>query len=183
MDQLTGGVESEHLILLAGLDLEPVDKPEVLACFEKACEELGLKWPDEKQALWDYALLVCKNIIHQTISPLDGLAELSGLWSLSDYEDERFCLWDELAEDISLLDGDYGPIFNIGLHAGNIDDYIRRQAAQFICLAEMELPTGFSRCCYCRSCGAFGRPESARIRSALGSRKNIPVSVQKGAAA
>lgn len=164
VQQLVAGVESPALAILAGLDLSgPVDSAEVRQWFGKVTDELGLEWPDEEQSLRVYSRLLCRQILSEALTPDEGLTRLSKIWPATGYTQQMYAIWDELGEDISLLDTSIGPIFNSGLSAANSDDYIRKVAAQFLRLLGSELPDDFFRLVYCRDCRQIDQPETTRV--------------------
>lgn len=96
------------------------------------------------------------------VSPKNGLSTLEGLYSKSDYE-PIYSIWDELSEDVWMVNDREACIFNTGLTRENIDQYIVQVSEQFIRLTEIELPERFFWLTVCRKCGHFGEHKLIRI--------------------
>jgi hypothetical protein len=163
-EQLASGVNSVNIAILAGLDLEkPVDTREVREYFSKSLDELGVPWPEGREAQRMYAERVCRKIMNDELPPQQGLAVLSRLFRASGYSDQWFALWDELAEDVSSLETEYGAIFNIGITKNNVNEYIRKVAAQYLTLRSMDLPSNFFGLASCAKCGLIAEPVRKQI--------------------
>ncbi len=162
--QLTAGIESPSLPVLAGMDLvRPLDSIEVYEWFQKVTKELGIDWPDDSDALQTYSEILCRQIVDGTIPPASGLTQLARLYPASDYTEGIFALWDSLEEDICLTFSDYGAIFNTGLTRDNSDEYIRNVARQYLKLAQLNLPDDFFQLVYCQGCSSIQQTETVRI--------------------
>lgn len=163
MEMLEKGSDSENLAILAGLGYEKnADSEEIKEYFYKSLKDLGLELPTQENSILDYAKYICSEIVGGNISPENGLAILDGLYSKSDYE-PIYSIWDELSEDIWMVNDREGSIFNTGLTKENIDQYIVQVAEQFIKLTEIELPESFFRLTVCRKCGYIGENGLVRI--------------------
>jgi len=162
--QLLAGAGSEALITLAGLDLGgSVDTDEVLQWFARATAELGVAWPDDEQALRNFSGWLCRHILSGALTPDEGLTRLSRIWQATGYTQHLYAIWDELGDDIDLLDTGYGALYNRGLSLDNSDDYIRKVASQFLRLLGSELPDQFFSLVYCQKCQHIARPRTVRL--------------------
>jgi len=162
--QLLAGGGSEALVTLAGLDLgSSVDTEEVLQWFARAMAERGVGWPDDEHALRNYSGLLCRQILSGVLAPEEGLTRLSRIWRVTGYTQHIYAIWDELGDDIDLLDTGYGPLYNSGLSTTNSDDFIRKVATQFLQMLGCELPDEFFHLVYCQACRKIARPHTVRL--------------------
>jgi hypothetical protein len=163
MEMLEKGFDSENLAILAGLSFEKnPDSEEIREYFYKSLKDLGLELPTEENSILSYAKYICSEIVAGNISPQNGLSILDGLYSKSDYE-PIYSIWDELSEDIGMVNDREGCIFNTGITRENIDQYIVKVAEQFIKLTEIELPERFFWLTVCRKCGYIGENKLIRM--------------------
>lgn len=162
-EQLLAGSNSVNMAILAGLDVEkPIDTQEVREYFSRCMRELCIEWPDQKSAHRRYSEVLCRKILDDELNPQVGLSTLAQLYRSSGYS-ELYALWDELEEDISLMETGYGPIFNVGVHKDNVDEYIKKVATQYLTLLAMNLPSNFPRLAYCSQCGHIAEPINKRV--------------------
>lgn len=162
--QLLEGNDSMNAAILAGLDSpKPIDSEEVYSYFRKCLKELGIEWPDQKNALIEYSRILSEKIISNEILPKKGLEKLSRLYSASDYSVSIYSIWDELEEDISMVGTEYGPIFNTGLTKDNVNDFIFKQAEQYLNLLKTDIPDNFFKLAYCNSCKKISETGYKRI--------------------
>lgn len=163
MEMLENGSDSENIAILAGLSFEnSPDSEEIKEYFYKSLNDLGLELPTEENSILSYAKYICSEIVAENISPRSGLSILDGLYSKSDYE-PIYGIWDELSEDIWLVNDREACIFNTGLTKENIDQYIVKVAKQFIKLTEVQLPERFFWLTACRKCGHIGEHRLIRM--------------------
>jgi hypothetical protein len=161
---LIQGCASVNVAILAGFGLERLpDTIEVDGYFKKCIAELGLVLPEEQIAIFDYIKLLVCNISKGVIEPRTGLYELLISLDATDNEQLLYRIWDELSEDINSLGGYDRYLWNTGLSADNVDEFIVLVAQQFMQLSEMELPDDFFHLCACDECGYIGKPQLKRI--------------------
>lgn len=163
MEMLEKGSDSENIAILAGLGFEKnPESEEIREYFYKSLNDLGLELPTEENSILSYAKYICSEIVAGNISPKNGLSTLEGLYSKSDYE-PIYSIWDELSEDIWMVNDREACIFNTGLTRENIGQYVVQVAEQFIRLTEIELPERFFWLTVCRKCGYIGGHKLIRI--------------------
>jgi hypothetical protein len=97
------------------------------------------------------------------MDPQTALSLLAKLFRASGYSNLLYAIWDELEEDISSLDTDYGPIFNIGITRDNANEYIKKVAAEYLTISLMDLPSNFFNLTYCSECHLIAEPSKKRI--------------------
>ncbi len=152
-------VESENVAILASMGYErDPDSEEIEAYFLKSLKDLGLSLPDEKKGLKIYANALCEKIVSGDLEPEKGVNILESFYSKSDYE-AVYSIWNELSEDLWMINDSDGCIFNTGLSAENKSEYVKAVAAQFIELLETNLPDRFFYLCACSECGYIGENE------------------------
>lgn len=152
-------IEFENVAILASIGYErDPDPEEVERYFQKSLKDLNLTLPDEKEGLKIYAKALCEQIISGDIDPTKGVSILESFYSKSDYE-AIYSIWDDLSEDLWMVNGHEGYIFNSGLTAENKSEYIKGVATQFINLLETNLPDRFFYLCACTECGYIGESE------------------------
>ncbi|WP_444922918.1 hypothetical protein ACJJH9_12095 [Microbulbifer sp. DLAB2-AF] len=150
------GIESENVAILASMGYErDPDSEEIERYFLKSLKDLGLTLPNEKEGLKIYAKVLCEQVISGDLEPEKGTRILESFYSKSDYE-AIYSIWDELSEDLWMVNNRDGCIFNTGLSAENKNEYIKGVAAQFIELLEEKLPDRFFYLCACPECGYIG---------------------------
>ena len=143
-EQLVAGVDSENLPILASMDFaKPIDPVEVRECFRQVVTELGLDWPETEDCIKQYADIVCRQLVDGSMDCRTGVEILAGLYGASDYKEYLYLYWLYLDEDISLLDTEYGAIFNYGLTKANVGDYVKQVAEQHLRLSKIDLPKEF----------------------------------------
>lgn len=149
-------IESENVAILASMGYErDPDSEEVEAYFQKSLKDLNLSLPDEKEGLKIYAKTLCEQIVSGDLEPEEGAKVLEAFYSQSDYE-AIYSIWDELSEDLWMVNDRDGCIFNTGLSSENKCEYIKGVAAQFIELLKTKLPDRFFYLCACPECGYIG---------------------------
>ena len=152
-------IESENVAILASMGYErDPDSEEVETYFLKSLKDLALTLPNEKEGLKIYAKALCEQIVSGDSEPEEGVGILESSYSKSDYE-AIYSIWDELSEDLWMVNDRDGCIFNTGLSAENKNEYIKGVAAQFIELLETNLPDRFFYLCACPECGYIGENE------------------------
>ena len=165
-EQLVAGFNSINIAILAGLDTEkPIDTQEVHEYFQRCIRELCIEWPDEKSAQKMYAKVLCTKIVADELNPQFGLSVLAQLYSVSGYSERMYALWEELEEDISLIETDDRPIFNIGIGKDHVNEYIKKVAIQYLAMLSMNLPSNFFQLSYCFQCNNISEPIKKRIDS------------------
>ena len=82
---LLNGTDSENIEILAGmgLDKEPY-KEEIEFYFQKCLKDLNIKLLSEEDALSQYAVHICNEIVNKNISTVDGVRILEKFYSKSD---------------------------------------------------------------------------------------------------
>lgn len=160
---LTEGVESENIAILAslGLDKQP-DSEDIKIFFQKSLKDLNLELPKKEDALLTYSRYLCAKIVNAEISSKKGVSELSHFFYQSDYE-AIYGIWDELNDDIWVVNNGEYYLFNSDLTKENTDHYVKKVAKQFIQLTEIKLPERFFHLCACSKCGFIGESNVERI--------------------
>lgn len=162
-DLLRQNVDSKNVAILASLGLkQSPDSEEIEFYFQKAMDDCDLTLPTERDSLSAYARYICEQVAHGTMAPNEGLDTLQGFYTISGYE-PIYSIWDELSEDIWLVNDREEPIFNTGLTKDNQEEYIMNVAAQFLELLEIDLPDWFFHLFACPACGYIGKSGFERI--------------------
>lgn len=150
-------VGSENLAILASMGYErDPDSEEIEMYFLKSIKDLNLSLPEDQTELRNYAEDLCKLILSDELEPEEGVSILERLYSKSDYE-PLYSIWDNLGEDLWVLDDCGSCIFNSGLNTENKKEFIKNVAAQFITLLSTNLPDQFFTLCACPACGYIGK--------------------------
>jgi hypothetical protein len=161
---LAEGCDSANVAILAGLTIEGSQGIyEAEAYFTKCVAELGLILPDEREAIFEYAKCLAKNICDGILEPEEGLALLKCFWRATDNEEPLYIIWDELADDINTLDDSGGYSWNTSLSEHNVDAFILQVARQFLQLSAIDLPDSFFSLCVCGECGYIGKAQLIRL--------------------
>ncbi|OQX01574.1 MAG: hypothetical protein BWK73_45635 [Thiothrix lacustris] len=158
-------IESENVAILASIGLERnPDSEEIEVYFKKSLTDLNLVLPSEVISLAFYAKALCHQIVLGDVDPKKGLGILEACYSKSGYK-TIYSIWEELAEDLWMVNAREHCIFNAGLTKENASDYIKSVAAQFIVLLESELPEDFFHLSACPECGYIGKSEYKAINN------------------
>lgn len=161
---LIQGCDSENVAILAGFGIERCpDSYEVEIYFKKCAVELDLVILEDRAAIFEYAKHLATNISDGILDPETGLEILKNFWLATDNDEPLYRIWDELAEDICSLDDYQGYLWNTGLSAQNVDEFIIQVARQFLQLSAMDLPEDFFCLCACSECGYIGKAQLIRI--------------------
>jgi len=156
-------VDSDNVAILASMGYErDPDSEEIEVYFQKSLKDLGLALPEEKEGLKIYAKALCEQIISGELEPETGVGILESFYSKSDY-DAIYSIWDELSEDLWMVNDRDGCIFNTGLTIQNKSEYIKDVAVQFIELLSKTLPDRFFYLSACLACGHIGESGSEVI--------------------
>lgn len=156
-------VDSVNVAILASMGYErDPDSEEIEVYFQKCLKDLGLVLPEEKEGLKIYAKALCEQIISGELEPEKGVGILESFYSKSDY-DAIYSIWDELSEDLWMVNDRDGCIFNTGLTIQNKPEYIKDVALQFIELLSKTLPDRFFYLSACPACGHIGESGSEVI--------------------
>jgi len=154
---LYGDVESNNVAMLASIGLERgPDSEEIEVYFQKCLKDLGLILPTKKAGLKIYAKSLCEQIVSGELESEKGLNILETFYSRSDYE-AIYSIWDELAEDIWMVNNGEDCIWNTGLTIESEHGYVKDVAAQFIVILEAKLPSNFFHLSACSDCGHIGK--------------------------
>ncbi len=149
-------VDSENVAILASMGYErDPDSEEIETYFQKSLKDLGLGLPSDKDGLKIYAKALCEQIVSGDLEPEKGVGILDGFFTVSDYE-AIYSIWDELSEDLWMINDRQACYFNSGLTFENKPNYIKDVAAQFIVLLDSELPERFFYLSSCPECGYIG---------------------------
>lgn len=160
---LYSDTDSESIAILAGFGLErEPDSIEVQTYFDKSINELGLKLPTDAEAIKNYAIHLCQQVVAYKIAPQEGVNLLDSFYTATDYE-PIYSIWTELNEDIWMIKDNNECYFNTGLNKDNIEPYIVSVAEQFINLMQMELPKDFFSLNACTKCNYIGNSEIETI--------------------
>lgn len=160
---LCDGIDSQNVAILAGFGMDNYpDSQEVEKYFQRCLKELGLIIPSKEDGIKSYAKHLCEQILAGELEPEKGLVFLESLYSPSDYA-AIYSIWDELSDDVWSVKHNEGALFNSGLTAENVSDYIKNVAMQFLQLNQIDLPNHFFRMSLCPKCLFFGETKSERV--------------------
>jgi hypothetical protein len=174
------GIDSENVAILAGLGYErDPDSEDIETYFQKSLIDLGLSLLTAKHGFKVYAKAICEQIICGEIAPEEGVKILETFYAASDYE-SIYSIWDELNEDLWMVNDRDGCIFNTGLTIENKYDYIKNVAVQFIALLETELPDHFFYLSACPECSYIGESKLEAIEKSWMSEKFFRLIYRRG---
>jgi len=149
-------VDSDNVAILASLGYErDPDSADIETYFLRSLSDLDLDLPSDEEALKLYAKAICEQIVAGELDPEKGVSVLETFFSSSGYE-AIYSIWDELSEDLWMVNDRDVSIFNTGLTIDNKGTYIKKVASQFIMLLESELPDRFFHLSACPECGGIG---------------------------
>lgn len=161
---LSDNIESENCAILASFSLErDPDSEEIESYFQYCVKDLGLDLPPDNVTIANYAKSICRQVVDDVFPPREGLAILETLYAESKYNELLYSIWDELAEDIALIEDDWGALYNSSITKENIGKYIVDVAKQYLILCEIELPENFFYLHACKHCGHIGESGTERL--------------------
>jgi len=162
VELINENIETENLIILAGLDSS--DSEEREKYFKKSLNDLNIEFPEINDDLISlYAMQLAENVISSKLKPKDGLTKMSNLVFASDFA-SRFHPFIDLDEDIDYLISSNSTIFNNGLKQENIDDYIVNEFELFLAIEKIEDKEIRTKA-KCKNCGVVMNPEYKSKRS------------------
>jgi RNase P subunit RPR2 len=153
---LENGLESESLVILAGLDSYPTEEKEKY--FWESIKELGIKIEKSDSELIDnYADFVAKQVIEDKINPMIGLQKMLDVVRATDYS-QKYAHFGFLDEDIDFLNYSQTTIFNTGLTLDNKDEFVKEEFRIFSEMNQLQIDDSLREQSYCLNCNKFGKP-------------------------
>jgi hypothetical protein len=163
---MTKGIESESLIILAGLDSESTQEREKY--FWKAIEELELNTKkSDSELIRDYAIYIAESVINKKITPSDGLTIMQDIVFSADYS-YRYIQFYELKEDFDYLNHDNSTVYNSGLTLKNADRFITKEFELFLKAEKFNIDDEVRNLAYCNTCGQIAKPRLKPKRNLIG---------------
>ncbi len=157
IDLLYADIESESLIILAGLN--GYDTQEKEEYFWKSIEELqiDIKKSDD-ELIENYALFTARQVVENKLKPLDGLSIMLEIVSVTDY-DVKYTQFFGIDEDLDYLSHNEQTIFNSGLRKDNIEEYVKTEFELFIETVSLDLDNSIFDKAICNKCGLITKPK------------------------
>ena len=150
---IQSGCKNKHVKVIANLALKnpyqylsdnSEDRELLYRSFSICRKDLQIKFPGVEQALSQYAVYVCRQIISKTLLPIEGLNLLNVFYRKADNSRSVYIIFHTLKIDISMLEAGYDFCnYNKSLNKNNVNEFIISVARQFIVLIEMDLPDDF----------------------------------------
>ena len=157
---LVAGYETEHLVMLAGMDRDSREEKE--AYFERAVQELSIPLPAaDDSTLRAYASHLAQAGAQGTIGYRDALNQLLEIYRLLDYEPRYLRLF-ELGEDLLSMDAGYPSFYSAQLSPENAEQIVRETFAHFLAGEALGIDPWQPGWVYCFACGAVGAPTVKR---------------------
>lgn len=151
--------ESQKILDLMGLGLDYATTTE--QCYELFKEitlEMGIQYHDRDELVSRTSEFLCTELINGAVSAESFLFQLGNLYCDPDCSDMLSGIWNDLAEDVWMINEDEPPLNNQGLTKQNKDGYIKDCAAQYLKLKEMNLNSGFLGSVVCKKCNSVDLP-------------------------
>ena len=127
---LVAGHDTEHLVMLAGMDRYP--SPELWDYFYRSLGELGLSFPPaDGEALLAYAVYLAKAVTTGRAHWRTGLLEMGKICAISEY-DPRYTDFFALQDHLQSLEAGYDNYLVPELTIENAPEMVREAFAQFL---------------------------------------------------
>jgi hypothetical protein len=166
---MKNGLESESLIILAGLDNESTEEREQY--FLSAIEELKLDNSKSENDLLDYyATHVAESVINKKIKPLDGLTLMFNIVLATDYSD-KYVQFYYINEDLDYLQNYQPAIFSSGLSLENKESYIIKEFELLLESNKYKIDNKIRELAYCNNCQTINKSILRTKRNWFGQKK------------
>ncbi len=160
------GLNSESLIILAGLDNETTEEREKY--FWQTIEELGLDVKrTDFELIESYAIYVAESVVNKKITPKEGLELMQDVVRETNYS-KRYIQFYEIEEDLEYLNYDNHTISNSELTLNNADSFITREFELFLEVEKYKIDEEIRELAYCKSCDKIEKPKLKNIRNWIG---------------
>jgi hypothetical protein len=162
------GLESESLIILAGLDKESTEEREQY--FLRTIKDLNLdNSKSEIDLLNYYASYVAESVIHKKIKPLDGLTLMYNIVLATDYSD-KYIQFSYIYEDLNYLQNYQPAIFSSGLSLENKESYILKEFELLLESNKYQIDK-IRELAYCNICQTVNKSILSKKRNWIGQKK------------
>jgi hypothetical protein len=166
---MQNGLESESLIILAGLDNESTEEREQY--FLRAIEELKLDNSKSENDLLDYyATYVAESVINKKIKPLDGLTLMLNIVLATDYSD-KYIQFYYINEDLDYLQNYQPAIFSSGLSLENKENYILKEFELLLESNKYKIDNKIRELAFCNICQTINKSILRTKRNWIGQKK------------
>jgi hypothetical protein len=153
---LENGLESDSLIILAGLDFYPTEEKEKY--FWESIRELGIKIEKSDLELVDYyADFVVQQVLEDKINPMIGLSKMLDVVRATDYS-SKYIQFYEIDEDIDCLNYSQTIIFNTGLTLDNKEEFVKEEFQLFLEMNQLQIDDSLRSKSYCLNCSKLVEP-------------------------
>jgi hypothetical protein len=97
------GIESKNILILASI-INPQSFYEVEDYFRRSLNDLGWKFPNKEDSLFEYAKTIAKQILDKNIDPFEGVTIIKKIYHALDYPKglsnwDYITLWEEEFSD------------------------------------------------------------------------------------
>jgi hypothetical protein len=166
---MQNGLESESLIILAGLDNESTEEREKY--FFKTIQEFQLDNSKSENDLLDlYASYVAESVISNKIKPLDGLTIMHNIALATDYSDKYIPFY-FINEDLDYLQNYEPTIFSSGLSLDNSESYILKEFELLLESNKYQIDNKIRELAYCITCQTVDKSILKTKRNWIGQKK------------
>lgn len=159
-DLLVSNIESENIIILAGLDF--AESEEIEKYFWKSVVDLKLDLTKDKhEILHDYSLQICKLVIDEKLDPILAVSKMVNIyWAFEPSFEEKFSLFLFLEEDIQFLHSDpkeypYQALIFQDLSLQNLHSYLIKEFEFFLEQEELNIQKDIWDKYYCQNCSSI----------------------------
>ncbi|RKD91655.1 hypothetical protein [Mangrovibacterium diazotrophicum] len=154
---LVAGLESESLIILAGLDNYPTEEREKY--FWQSVNELNLDFKkSDFELIEDYSIYTAQKVLSGELNELKALKILNEVWIASDYN-PKYRQFGDLLEDVDYLEYEGTTIFNSGLNKNNIEKFVKTEFELFLKAEELKLDNEIREKSICDKCDLIVKPK------------------------
>ena len=150
---LVNGIESENIVILAGLDFS--DSWEREEYFFKCLEDLNIEIPSEEETFYSLSLIIAKKALNNELEPQTALKMMFKIVVASDYDGKYidFLSLDDAVDDLNYSESDrYYSYFYEGMNKNNIGQFIKEEFELYLKYQNIELPENFNQMYYCKKC-------------------------------
>ena len=157
---LVAGYETEHLVMLAGMDGYPAE--EKWAYFYRSVAELELELPPaDRTALYAYAIRLAEDVVAGRVTWRAGIGRIMEINGAAEH-DERYSLFVELEDNLDSLEKGYENYNVPGFTLGTAPEMIREAFSQFLAGETLGINPWQWGKVYCFTCGSVGAPAVKR---------------------
>ena len=154
---LENELESENILILAGLDKYP--REEIEEYFWKCVDDLKLDLKkSDFELIENFAVHVANSVLTNEMKPKEGLRIMNDIVRESEYS-IKYIQFYNLEEDIDYLNYDGGTLFNSFKKTDNLDEIIIEEFRLFLRAEKINLDDKYREFAYCLKCKTLNKPK------------------------